>query len=195
LIRMRELAVQSNNGTYQSEDRQNANYEYTALKTEIKRIADVTAFNRLSLASTSAGVSRAFFVGSDVGQGGNTVSFTPGFLNLNNSGATTGIGGTFLDAIDTATSAAAAVGHLDTAITTLASRRAQAGALVNRFEHTVANLMNVSQRLQEAVSGIEDTDYAAESAALARGMVLQQAGTAMLAQANQQPQYILTLLK
>jgi flagellin len=77
----------------------------------------------------------------------------------------------------------------------LAAKRADAGALVNRLEHTVANLMNVSQRLTEAVSGIEDADYAAESARLARGMVLQQAGTAMLAQANQQPQYILTLLK
>jgi flagellin len=59
----------------------------------------------------------------------------------------------------------------------------------------VSNLMNVNQRLQEAVSGIQDTDYAAESASLARGMVLQQAGTAMLAQANQQPAYVLTLLR
>jgi flagellin len=66
---------------------------------------------------------------------------------------------------------------------------------VNRLEHTVSNLMNVSQRLQEAVSGIEDADYAAESAALARGMVLAQAGTAMLAQANQAPQFVLTLLR
>ena len=71
----------------------------------------------------------------------------------------------------------------------------RAGALVNRLEHTVANLMNVNQRLQEAVSGIVDADYAAESANLARGMVLQQAGTAMLAQANQAPQYVLLLLR
>jgi len=92
-------------------------------------------------------------------------------------------------------SASAAVVAVDTALNSLAGKRAHAGALVNRLEHTVANLMNVSQRLQEAVSGIEDADYAAESANLARGMVLQQAGTAMLAQANQQPQYILTLLK
>jgi flagellin len=67
--------------------------------------------------------------------------------------------------------------------------------LINRLEHTVANLMNVNQRLQEAVSGIVDADYAAESANLARGMVLQQAGTAMLAQANQAPQYVLLLLR
>ncbi|MEY3976626.1 MAG: flagellin, partial [Pseudomonadota bacterium] len=83
----------------------------------------------------------------------------------------------------------------DTAIGQLNGKRAQAGALINRLEHTVSNLMNVSQRLQEAVSGIEDADYASESANLARGMVLAQAGTAMLAQANQAPQYILSLLR
>ena len=71
----------------------------------------------------------------------------------------------------------------------------EAGAYSNRLQYTVGNLMNVSQRLKEALSGIEDADYAAESANLARGMVLAQAGTAMLAQANQSPQYILTLLR
>jgi flagellin len=85
--------------------------------------------------------------------------------------------------------------QVDVALNLLASKRANAGALINRLEHTVSNLLNVNQRLQEAVSGIEDADYAAESANLARGMVLAQAGTAMLAQANQQPQYILQLLR
>jgi len=103
-------------------------------------------------------------------------------------------GGT-LNSVLTATSAGDAILNLDDAIRGLAANRAQAGALVNRLEYTVSNLMNVSQRLQEAVSGIEDADYAAESANLARGMVLAQAGTAMLAQANQAPQYILSLLR
>jgi flagellin len=94
-----------------------------------------------------------------------------------------------------ATGASGAIAAIDIAISQLNGKRAQAGALVNRLEHTVSNLMNVSQRLQEAVSGIEDADYAAESANLARGMVLAQAGTAMLAQANQAPQYILSLLR
>jgi len=94
-----------------------------------------------------------------------------------------------------ATGASGAIAAIDTAIGQLNGKRAQAGALVNRLEHTVSNLMNVSQRLQEAVSGIEDADYASESANLARGMVLAQAGTAMLAQANQAPQYILSLLR
>jgi len=200
LVRMRELAVQSKNGTYQDADRTNADYEYTALKSEIKRIADVTTFNRQLLANTSADTNFSFYVGSDVSKAGNTVTFSAGSLNLNSS-ATGAAVGTSLQTIVSAglsgtdTGASAAVAALDTAISALAGKRANAGALVNRLEHTVANLMNVSQRLQEAASGIEDADYAAESAALARGMVLQQAGTAMLAQANQQPQYILTLLK
>jgi len=100
-----------------------------------------------------------------------------------------------LRSIRTAVYAGSAIVQLDNALASLAANRSQAGALVNRLEHTVSNLMNVSQRLQEAVSGIEDADYAAESAALARGMVLAQAGTAMLAQANQAPQFVLTLLR
>ena len=196
LIRMRELAVQSKNGTYESADRTNADYEYTALKTEIRRIANVTSFNRQLVGNASGDTAFNFYVGSDITKGGNTIAFSAGFLDLNTSAAT--IGGSSLKNIldpTAPTGASAAIVSLDSAISGLAAKRAQAGALVNRLEHTVANLMNVSQRLTEAVSGIEDADYAAESAALARGMVLQQAGTAMLAQANQQPQYILTLLK
>ena len=205
LIRMRELAVQSKNGTYEDADRTNADYEYTALRTEIKRIADVSAFNRQLLGtSNAASTGFSFYVGSDVTKTGNTVSFmganTAGSagLDLNGETAAGAAPGSSLKTVISAslsTGASGAIVALDSAITSLAAKRADAGALVNRLEHTVANLMNVSQRLSEAVSGIEDADYAAESAALARGMVLAQAGTAMLAQANQQPQYILTLLK
>jgi len=205
LIRMRELAVQSKNGTYEDADRTNADYEYTALRTEIKRIADVSAFNRQLLGtSNAASTGFSFYVGSDVTKTGNTVSFmgagTAGSagLDLNGETAAGAAPGSSLKTVISAslsTGASGAIVALDSAITSLAAKRADAGALINRLEHTVANLMNVSQRLSEAVSGIEDADYAAESAALARGMVLAQAGTAMLAQANQQPQYILTLLK
>jgi len=200
LIRMRELAVQANNGTYEPADRTNANYEYSALKTEIARIAGVTAFNRTTLGQGSGGLATGatlsgdttfqFYVGSDVAKSGNTVTFSAAALDLNKT-----IVSSTLDSIDTTGNSALAIGHLDEAIYKLAANRAQAGALVNRLEHTVSNLMNVSQRLQEAVSGIEDADYAAESAALARGMVLAQAGTAMLAQANQAPNFILALLR
>jgi len=204
LIRMRELAVQSKNGTYENADRANADYEYEALKSEITRIASVTSFNRQTLAQGSSvpsspasgttgstGTSFTFYVGSDVAKDGNSVSFTAGALDLNiaTSGTQT------LASVSTVALATTAISNIDVSLNKLAANRAQAGALVNRLEHTVSNLMNVSQRLQEAVSGIEDADYAAESANLARGMVLAQAGTAMLAQANQAPQYILSLLR
>jgi len=199
LIRMRELAVQAKTGTYQSADLTNANYEYAALKSEIERIAGVTSFNRLSLgagtstatdgSTTSATVTFSFYVGSDVARTGNSITFSGEPLNLNKVTASG------LESITTGALAGSAIAHLDSAIQSLSQRRAQAGALVNRLEHTASNLMNVSQRLQEAVSGVEDADYAAESAALARGMVLAQAGTAMLAQANQAPQFVLTLLR
>ncbi len=201
LIRMRELAVQSKTGTYEDADRTNANYEYEALKAEIQRINSVTAFNRGVIASTGGANSHSMFVGSDVAKTGNSITFSAHTLDLNVSGATgsdipTSItSSSALKSIATADTASTAVVAIDTAIGKLNANRAQAGALINRLEHTVANLMNVNQRLQEAVSGIVDADYAAESANLARGMVLQQAGTAMLAQANQAPQYVLLLLR
>jgi flagellin len=201
LIRMRELAVQSKTGTYEDADRINANYEYEALKAEVQRINSVTAFNRGVIASTGGANSHSMFVGSDVAKTGNSITFSAHTLDLNASGATgsdvpTSItSSSALKSIATADTASTAIGAIDTAIGKLNGNRAQAGALINRLEHTVANLMNVNQRLQEAVSGIVDADYAAESANLARGMVLQQAGTAMLAQANQAPQYVLLLLR
>jgi len=198
LIRMRELAVQAKTGTYTSADLTNADYEYSALKSEINRIAEVVTFNRLSLGNatstgttpTSGSQSFSFYVGSDVARTGNSINFTAETLEMS-AAASEGS----LKNILTAAAAGSAIESLDDALQKLSSKRAQAGALVNRLEHTVANLMNVSQRLQEAVSGVEDADYAAESAALARGMVLAQAGTAMLAQANQAPQFVLTLLR
>jgi flagellin len=201
LIRMRELAVQSKTGTYEDADRTNANYEYEALKAEVQRINSVTAFNRGVIASTGGANSHSMFVGSDVAKTGNSITFSAHTLDLNASGATgsdipTSItSSSALKSIATADTASTAIAAIDTAIGKLNANRAQAGALINRLEHTVANLMNVNQRLQEAVSGIVDADYAAESASLARGMVLQQAGTAMLAQANQAPQYVLLLLR
>jgi len=263
LTRMRELATQAKNGTYQSTDMELANKEYGQLKTEIRRIAQVTAFNQLNVANgtpragtASAAVDKTFnfYVGAHVQDAGNSISFAAGSLDLNNidrngnfvsgyaadltasdnvgglgtiadtslavasgsistyrvgNGGTKGgvyAGATYSAAdatgkIDTITAtgaannASAAIVQIDSALSLLASKRANAGALVNRLEHTVSNLLNVNQRLAEAESQIRDADYAAESANLARGMVLAQAGTAMLAQANQQPQYILQLLK
>jgi len=199
LIRMRELAVQVKNGSYEEADRTNANYEYAALRAEITRIASVSSFNRVTLAQGSSGAAGGtgsavtsfnFYVGSDPAKGGNTVTFAAGALDLNLT-----VSGNSLKEITSQANAGSAAVAVDKALTKLAQARADAGAMVNRLEHTVSNLMNVSQNLSEAVSAIEDTDYAAESANLARATVLAQAGTAMLAQANQSPNYILALLR
>lgn len=198
LIRMRELAVQAKTGTYTSADLTNANYEYDALKTEIVRITAATTFNRKNIAGASgdtggtgsAANNQTFFVGADVARTGNSITFSGESLNLNMT-----VTSSTLKSVDSVANATSAIEALDWALETLGIDRAKAGAMINRLEHTAANLMNVSQRLQEAVSGVEDADYAAESANLAKGMILQQAGTAMLAQSNQSPQYVLLLLR
>ena len=183
LVRMRELASQMNNGTYASADRTAANTEYTALLAEIDRIADNTAFNRTAIANTALGVQiQLGAAGTD------KVTFNTADLNA----AALTVNGT---SVTDQTNSAAAITAIDAALGNVSTARATAGSNINRLGFALSNAQNVSQRLNEALSGLQDTDYAAESANLARGMVLAQAGTAMLAQANQAPQYVLTLLR
>jgi flagellin len=192
LVRMRELAVQTANGTYEDADRALAQEEIDALAGEIDRIATNTTFNRQAIASGSGGSSGTFtFRVGPQGGSADDVDVNLASLQAADLGST-GVGSL---SIGSAGGASDAVDAIDGALAALAEARAVAGAYVNRLGHTVSNLQNVSQRTQEALSGVEDADYAAESAALARGMVLAQAGTAMLAQANQAPQYVLALLK
>ena len=187
LTRMRELAVQMVNGTYDDTDRTNANKEFTALTAEIERIATKSAFNRVTFAdATPTGIK----IQSGAAQDDNLAASELKLPDLTKS--TLGISAA---AINFATAATIAVTTVDAAIVTVAGYRADTGATINRLGFALSNAQNVSQRLQEALSGLQDTDYAAESAALARGMVLAQAGSAMLAQANQAPQYVLTLLQ
>jgi flagellin len=188
LVRMRELAVQAANGTYTSADRVNAQKEVTALLSEVERIADNTKFNRTSLAET--GATFTFRVGAQSSTADDVSVTLPGLEKTDFSAAFSQMN------ISTHQStASAAVATIDSALDTLSGARAEAGAFVNRLNHTISTQSNVVQRTTEALSGVEDADYAAESANLARGMVLAQAGTAMLAQANQSPQYILALLR
>ena len=189
LIRMRELAVQMTNGTYSNDDRANANKEFVALTAEIERIATKSAFNRVKF--SAGGDTTGIKIQSGAAQDDN-LALTE--LTLPDLRTNTSLG-VSAAAISTATGAAAAVATVDTAIIKVAGYRADTGATINRLGFALSNAQNVSQRLQEALSGLEDADYAAESAALARGMVLAQAGSAMLAQANQAPQYVLTLLR
>jgi len=188
LIRIRELAVLAQSGTYTAEDRKNANLEVSSLISEIGRIASKTAFNG-TLDVASAGGVKSFQVGF---QGGDAVGFSFNKLDETTLGISSGGAATLVTTIELAS---AAVTSADAALSNLNLNRATVGAAINRLDHTVSNLMNVVQRTEEARSRIEDADFATESAALARANVLAQAGTAMLAQANQSPSYILALLR
>jgi len=187
LVRMREMSVQSANGTYSDDDRTNAQKEVDALIEEIDRIGNNTQFNRVNIAKEETEFT--FRVGAQQ-EDADDVKITLASLLSKELG-------TKLDETDITDqgNASDAVKTIDGALDALAGARADAGAFINRLGHTIVTQQNVSQRTAEALSGIEDADYAAESASLARGMVLAQAGTSMLAQANQAPQYVLSLLK
>jgi len=200
LIRMRELATLVQNGTYTTADGANADLEYKQLKAEIDRIQSKTKFNgSLDISSSVAASNQtySFQVGFN---GGDAVSIAFGSLEASGLAGGTVTHG-FTNGFSAAaqgsqiTHAASAVTVADAMLSNLNLNRATAGAVINRLEHTISNLMNVVQRTEEARSRIEDADFAAESAAMARANVLVQAGSAMLAQANQSPQYILALLR
>jgi flagellin len=199
LVRMRELATLAQNGTYTTADTANASLEFTALKNEIDRIQEKTKFNASLDISSSVGTQTySFQVGFN---GGDAVSISLGSLGALGLTGTASATASFSDGITGGTQASAiadatsAVTVLDGMLSNLNAHRATAGAVINRLEHTVSNLMNVVQRTEEARSRIEDADFATESAAMARANVLVQAGSAMLAQANQSPQYVLALLR
>jgi flagellin len=197
LIRMRELATLAQNGTFSPADTANAELEFDALKSEIDRIQSKTKFNgSLDISSTAAAQTYSFQVGFN---GGDAVSISLGSLNAQalkgtaSAAAIPGIAST--TQAGSITDASATVTDIDAMLSNLNVHRATAGAVINRLEHTVSNLMNVVQRTEEARSRIEDADFAAESAGMARANVLVQAGSAMLAQANQSPQFVLALLR
>ena len=195
LIRMRSLAVQAMNGTYAQADRSNLSLEFVTLAEEITRISDNTFFNGISVIGASANVS--FQVGHNstdtisivtkdmaaeaIGSG--TPAFNVGSLSI------ASIGGT------SSAFAAGSLAVLDQALEDVDSYRASLGATANRLEHAAANLYTRVENQQAAKSRIEDADYAVESANLARAQILQQAGTAMLSQANASTQNVLELLK
>ncbi len=202
LQRMRELSVQAGNGTNTANDVTSLGVEFDALLAQINSIATNTQWNGKNiLDGTNTPVT--FQVGANANQ---TVQVA--FGNFKSDNTTTF--GTFTGT-NTPVSPAAAVpvtklsessvddvniiGNLDAAIGGLNTQRATFGAAMNRLEYAVDNLTNVSQNASASRSRILDADYAAESTELARTQIIQQAGTAMLAQANQQAQSVLTLLK
>ena len=201
LQRMRELAVQAGTGTTDSADRTYLNQEFAALRTEIDRIADNTKWNGRNILDGSAGGSTgASTVAFGIGQDGTAAqSFSTSFGNFNNTtGKLSGLAsktiaaGTVASAIS---NAAGAIAEVDVVIADVSTQRATFGAVSNRLTHTVDNLTNVKTNSEASRSRILDTDYAAATSELARTQIIQQAGTAMLAQANQLPQTVLALLQ
>ena len=180
--RIRELAVQSANGTYATSDRTKMNGEVVALKSEMDRIAETTDFNGLKIIDANAGPI-VFQVGADANQ---TISIT----TVDAGGL-----GTALGTADTAANAQTLIAAVDTTLNTIATQRATYGAGMNRVAATAANLENVREATSGARSRIRDADFASETATLARTQVLQQAGVAMLSQANASSQSVLALLQ
>ena len=201
LQRMRELAVQAGTGTTAAADRTYLQSEFTALRTEIDRIADNTQWNGRNILDGSAGASTgkstvAFGIGQD-GTAAQTLSTSFGNFN-NTTGKLSGLaskvitGTTITSAI---TVAAAAITEIDVVIADVSAQRASFGAVSNRLTHAVDSLTNTKTNSEAARSRILDTDYAAATSELARTQIIQQAGTAMLAQANTMPQTVLALLQ
>ncbi len=189
LQRMRELAVQAANDSNSSADRTALQAEVTELIDEIDRIATDTMFNKTALLTGSAGTSGVltFQIGANSGQ---TVDVT--FSNMSTASAGLGVSGV---SISTASGASSAISTIDTAIATVDSFRADLGAKINRFTYAIDNMSNISMNTAAARSRIQDADYASATTELARSQIIQQAATAMLAQANQQPQSVLSLLQ
>ena len=162
LQRMRELAVQAQNGSNGTSDRANLDTEYQQLSSEITRIAGQTKFNGIAIVGGGAGA-QVFQVGADNG--------------------------------DTLTVTTTAVTALDTKIDSITTNRATYGAAINRFGFAISNLGITAENQTASRGRIMDADFASETANLSRAQILQQAGTAMVAQANSQPQGVLALLR
>ena len=186
LQRIRELAVQSANGTYSSAQRYQMNNEVSQLKQEMNRIASTTKFNGVSLMAATKNVS--IWAGWESGAGNAMV------ISLSNMNASA-LGVTPATNINTVTAAKSMMGQVDKALSTLTSTRSKFGAMQNRFDYTISNLKNVNENIMASRSRVQDADFATESANLARTQILQQAGMSMLAQANQSQQNVLSLLK
>ncbi|HSE10510.1 MAG TPA: flagellin [Nocardioidaceae bacterium] len=188
LQRMRDLAVQAaNEGSQNLEARQAAAAEVTELGSELTRISDTTQFNGVKLLDSS--YSGVFQVGANAGEN-LTVAVAQDF----DAAALLGAAPTAAS-FDTAGAADTFITAVDDAIKTVSSERAKLGAVQNRFEHTINNLNVAVENLSASESRIRDTDMAAEMVSFTRSQILSQAGTAMLAQANQAPQGVLRLLQ
>ena len=210
LQRMRELAVQAAAGTNGATDNDALDTEFHALRQEINRVSLNTEWNGSAVFAPAAAAATSFQIGANASQ---TISVTfNNFQTLSSSTATgdgtdttqtnSKFGGSLLNGadmgsfrLDTAALAQTAISGLDDALTAVNTERASYGAAINRLEYAADNLANVSQNTSASRSRILDADYASETTELARTQIIQQAGTAMLSQANQAAQSVLSLLR
>ena len=210
LQRIREISVQAANGSVSSGNRSQLQKEVDQLTQEISRIVSTTDFNGTTLLSGNS--SLTFQVGSE-GQANNALSIASSSLNLasgladasgNGTTSTASVGlntfntnltATQTISVLTSSAASANIEALDADIATVSNSRSTFGAIQNRFEAVIANLQNYVENLSASRSRIQDADFAEETAKLTRNQILQQAGTAILSQANSVPQQALSLLR
>ena len=195
LQRMRELAVQANNGTYSDTQRSYLSLEFEALATQIGKIATETKWNDTCLLAGTSGTAAVTGTGTAAftyqsGQAsGQTISVTVTAMTL------AGLGLGSVGGVSTAASASGSIALIGSALEKINLQRAAIGAGINQMEYAVDNVSNISSNTTQSRSTILDTDYAKASTELAKTQIIQQAATAMLAQANQQAQGVLSLLK
>ncbi|MBF0421809.1 MAG: flagellin FliC [Magnetococcales bacterium] len=206
LQRMRELAIQAANSTYSSTDRANLQSEFSQMLSEIQRISSTTTFNNVILLGGSTnGMYGTSFQGTfAVGaNGGQTITVKFSVMNLSALGlvklhvkttVASAIAASAQVSIGVAIKANSALGFIDSALDKVSSFRATLGALQSRFQTVISSLQNVVENTDAARSRIQDADIALETANLTKYTILQQAGVAILAQANQQPTIALALL-
>ncbi len=185
LQRMRELAVQSANGTYSNADRALMDTEFGELNAELDRIATQASFNGLNIIGGNAGTF-TFQVGANAGE---TIAVTLSDARTINDGPP------FVAGIGTVTDANNAITAIDTALNTLNTQLATVGASQSRLDNTISNLRAMQEAQRASFSRIMDADFAAETARMTRAQILQQAGVSTLAQANASPQLALSLLQ
>ena len=194
--RIRVLAVQAANGIYTEEDRQQIQVEVSQLVDEIDRIASQAEFNKMKLMTgafsrLNPSASMWFHIGANMHQRERVYieTMTTAALGLRNPTVLTFI------SLSTLSKANSVIGLADDALRMISKQRADLGAYQNRLEHAAKGLMNGYENIQAAESRIRDTDMAEQMTSLTRYQILTQAGTAMLAQANQKPQNVLQLLR
>ena len=196
LQRMRELAVQGSNATNNSSDKDSLGQEYAQLSKEIDRVIKGTTFNGKAILAGGAGATTTFQVGAGTTANDTiAVNFTDMSSNATMGNVTTTGTANAINSASTTGSLGTVIQNLDDALDKVNSERAVLGATQSRFDAVVSTLQVSSENQSAARSRIMDADFAAETASLSRAQVLQQAGNAMVAQANQLPQSVLKLLQ